>query len=314
MNQDSTETKDVNDVIYYEAAEYKFRPLTEALIFGGVILVSFSLVSTFIYFKAVNAQKEEIRAGLSRTASVIAQFVDGDLHKTFDSREQEDTTQYAQAIAPLAKCLKADKTIRYVYTMVQEKDAVHFILDPTPPGEDRDEDGREDKSHIMEEYDAEGVDAELLSVFSMPEEGAKTTKSPYEDEWGVFMSGYAPFYDSEGEFVGIVGVDLELKEYMNRLEPIKRATIRAGSTSVFLSMVVGAMIWFMRNFAKEVNARRLAMIKHFAILERVRGGTASLGLDQAVGNVRTIIRRPTIWNRSNHETPNEETPNEGSIL
>ena len=38
-----------------------------------------------------------------------------------------------------------------------------------------------------------------------------------KDEWGTYITGYAPWYDSRGEFRGLVGVDLFLDKYLARM-------------------------------------------------------------------------------------------------
>ena len=87
-----------------------------------------------------------------------------------------------------------------------------------------------------------------------------TSKEPYTDEWGSFVSGHIPIFDSKGEFVGALSIDIDATAYFERLEPIKRATIRAMVTGFFISYLIAALVWFMRNFSATINRKRIQLL------------------------------------------------------
>ena len=133
-----------------QGKKYRFNPLAEALVIGVSMLIAILSTTYFIYQHAVNAQKGEFQDGILRVANTISKYVDGDLHSSFVSRDQESTDNYLRALEPLKKALDGD-LIAFVYTITLKNGKVHFILDPTPEG-DSDGDGVDDKSHIMDEY------------------------------------------------------------------------------------------------------------------------------------------------------------------
>lgn len=226
-------------------------PLPEAIIISITIFAAIFFTTYFIYQHALYAQVSELKEGLIRTAKVIATTIDGDAHKTFTQRSQENTPEYKHAILPMAKALKADDTLSYVYTIILKNSKPYFILDPTPTG-DADHDGVDDKSHIMQVY--KDADEEMMQALT--QHIAHVMKHPERDAWGTFLSAYAPFYDSKGSFVGIVGVDITADNYFARLAPIKRATIRTMVTGFFISFLIGSLVWFTRNFSLQLNNKR----------------------------------------------------------
>jgi hypothetical protein len=135
---------------------------------------------------------------------------------------------------------------------------VHYVLDPWPPKITRGN-GREMKSHIMDEYP--GASIELWTA--LVEQRAGVSKEVYEDEWGKFLSGYAPFYDGDGAFVGTVGVDISAANYLARLEPIKQAAKRAFVVLFFASYIIGALVWYLRNMALTLNTKRLRLLEDY---------------------------------------------------
>ena len=239
------------DAPEWVSVEYRFYPIAEAILIGLSVFFAILVTTYFIYFHALNAQKGEIREGLLRAGAVGASFVDGEAHRQFISRDQEQSAAYKKAIQPLINTLQSDPSIAYVYTLVMKDNKVYFVLDPTPPG-DKDGDGIDDKSHIMQEY----AEASPLVVRALKEHVRISENEPYRDRWGSFMSAYIPVYDQHEIFVCILAMDIRADNYFERLEPIRRATIRAMVTGFFISFLIGAMVWFTRNFSKIMNRSR----------------------------------------------------------
>ncbi len=231
---------------------YKFNPLAEAIVVFIVIFSAISFVSYFIYVRAIEAQEAEIKESLILSAGVIKSFIDVDLHETFDTPEDEYTEAYQSQIAPLARILDADINIAFVYTAVMRDDRVYFILDATLEG-DADEDGVEDSVAVMEEYPEPPPDL----IYALKNAEVVASGKPYTDSWGRFVSGYMPLENSQGEFVAVLGVDLEKSNYFSRLEPIKRATARAMVAGFLIAYLIGSIVWFLRQFASKLNQSRL---------------------------------------------------------
>lgn len=249
----------------FVTAEYRFHPLAEAAGIGVLVCAVILLTTFFIYHHAVNAQRGEIQQGLLRTAAVLSTFVDCDQHPLFVSPEQEASDAYREAIAPFQRALRADGTIANVYTAVLKDGKVYLVLDPMPAG-DADGDGVDDKGHIMQEYSE--ATPEILRALT--DQTVVTTGEPYRDRWGAFVSGYVPLYDSRNSFVGILGVDIRADDYITRLAPIRRATLRAMVAGFFIAFLVSAMVWFLRNFSKVINRSRLRIHAEYLRLRNAR--------------------------------------------
>jgi hypothetical protein len=238
------------------AENYRFYPLTEALLIGSVTFIAIFLTSYFIFYHALEAQKDEIREGLVRAVQAMTTTIDPQLHRTFIHKEQEETEAYQNAIKPFAQILALNEQIKFIYTAILKNNKIYFILDPTPKG-DADGDGVEDSVDIMQEYDdPSGLLGEALRT-----QRTVVTKEPYTDQWGTLFGAYVPFYDDNGNFVGVLGMDITADKYFKRLMPIKRATIRAIVAGFFIAFVIGSLVWFTRNFSSIVNRNRLLLIK-----------------------------------------------------
>ena len=226
-----------------------FFPRTEGIIIGTGILIVLELVIHFIYINALEAQKGEIFEGLHRTGMVISTLLDEEKHQLLVAREQEDSLEYLKQLEPLKRVIDSDSTIEFVYTMIQKKakngeNEIFFILDPTPPGLDANNDSIEDKSHLMEQYLSPSK--ELIEAFKTKE--ITISEEVYHDQWGGHIRVYLPFFDKSGLFVGVLGLDISATTYQERLAPIRKATLRAMITTLFISYLCGLAIWFLRNF------------------------------------------------------------------
>ncbi len=217
------------------------HPVSLGILIGIGIFTTACISSSILYYRSLNALQVEVRANLIRLAQAAATVVDGDRHKTFTTPEQESTPAYMKAIDPLNKILSASTNCRYIYTCIYRDNNVYFILDPTPAG-DEDGDGVDDKSHIMQPYD--DPSAELLAVLQTGVAGADS--QPYPDMWGTFVSGYAPFYDSENKLIGVVGIDLDAQEYINKLHDLKIAAYLGGASALVMAIMVGGFVFILR--------------------------------------------------------------------
>jgi diguanylate cyclase (GGDEF)-like protein/PAS domain S-box-containing protein len=211
-------------------------PTMMGIVVGLGVFLPAALVSSLLYINGTEAIHEEIRGNLKRVAKTAALLVDPELHKTFHDPSQESTPEYERAIAPMRAFIEADSSFKYVYTYVELNGEIRFVLDPTPEG-DSDHDGVDDKSHIMEVYDEDGLESMQRAA---REHIATADPGLATDQWGTFISGYAPIFDKDGKYVASIGVDVAADKYAARLAQMRRAGIVAGVVALVVAVVVGS--------------------------------------------------------------------------
>ena len=219
----------------------KIRPKTEAVLtaFIAIALIFFS--TYLVHIKSLNLLEEEIKIGLMSNVMSAATTIDGDIHKLFTSNTKRDDSLYVSQITPLENIRRNSKDIRYLYTNILLDDKVYFILNPSPQN-DNDGDGFPDLAPaLMEEYKHPAP--ELMQALK---EKRSIVSNVYTDEWGIFVSAYAPFYNKKGEFIGTLGMDLELNNFYERLKPIKISFEKTVVIIIFIGLVIGLLIWYIR--------------------------------------------------------------------
>lgn len=240
--------------------DYRTRPLTEAIAVSLVAFLAILLTTLFIYQRAVEAQNAEIRQGLVRLAKVVRTTIDVEAHKSFTDPAQQDSEEYRRANQPFEDILFADDQIAFVYTGILRDGQVRFVLDGTPDGFDASGDGESDAVDLLEFYMDEDSSDENPDMWqALNEQIQIVSDEPYTDEWGTFFSAYVPFYDAEDTFVGVVGIDLRVDDYFERLAPIKRATQRTMVAGFFIAFMFGSIVWFLRHFIYVLNQKRIRL-------------------------------------------------------
>lgn len=189
-----------------------------------IVALLFLIVSNSSVLAVANYSSNEIFYGLQNKVAMMARtaalMTNGDIHKTLVRPEQKGSKEYLAVQEPYRLMLDANPEIAYIYTSVLKDDKAHFVIDTVQPrtvsaskefGGDRD-----DTAGVMEPYD----DASIFYMKSLHEKKVLSDDKVYTDKWGSFFSGYAPFYDSLGNFVGSVGVDFKADNYLKVRESI----------------------------------------------------------------------------------------------
>jgi two-component system, sensor histidine kinase and response regulator len=170
-------------------------------------LVSMAAVMA-VYGYASRRMREATSARLRDIVSEAALQIDGDLHATLTDPAQEDGEAYLEIKRMLQKVRDVGTDLRFVYTL-------RYVGGSPPPAGDGymifvvDAEPAEspDIAHLGEVYS--NVDKDLAEqLYALTEPIAD--KRFYRDEWGTWMSGYAPIYTSDGRRDAIVAIDMSV--------------------------------------------------------------------------------------------------------
>jgi GAF domain-containing protein/HAMP domain-containing protein len=145
---------------------------------------------TNLQSQVINEFKNRV-LGVVKLASIQQ---DGDEFKAITSSEDEG---YEKMRLQNLKVRSSDPDIKYVYTMRKDEQGIYFVVDAGEPGEDISAFG--ERYTTPSEMLAENFDT-MMDAMVEPE--------IYTDEYGSFLSAYAPIFTNAGERVGVIGVDI----------------------------------------------------------------------------------------------------------
>lgn len=189
-----------------------------------------------IYQYSLEHQFQQLRSRLMIVAQIAALMVDGDrLSKIPLNRDGINDPAYQDAASILTGIKRAVPSITYIYTLTRSSTpgVFRFIVDPEPKGEDLPDPG----AYPGEEYDAANF-PELGKGW----DGPAADKKLGRDEWGVFMSGYAPVKDSRGNTAGILGVDMSAEDVRAMQDEVAKRVRGILFAATAFSILLGAFI------------------------------------------------------------------------
>jgi hypothetical protein len=175
-------------------------------------------VGTFFYVRAMDNLMRSLQSRLLNSAALLSQTIDAaDLHG-IQSADDRGQAAYLDALEKVRRVRRTNPDIAFLYVMRRADDGtVQFVVDS---------DETEAQAVPGQVYD--DVVPEMLEGFHLP----VVDKDLYEDEWGVFLSGYAPLRNGEGRY--LVGIDMRADEVRSNLrelhggEAVGRAHVEQG--------------------------------------------------------------------------------------
>ena len=154
----------------------------------------------FFYFRAQTWQNA--RESMLRMVAIAALQVDGDTHARLLVPEDQNSGDYQTIHQTLAKIQSAGYGINSPYTMrLNDAGEIIFVVDST----------EDEPAALGDVYTDPGpVLAKDFATISQPE----VETDYYTDDWGTWLSGYAPIYRSDGQKDGVVGIDMPVEKIL----------------------------------------------------------------------------------------------------
>ncbi|MCK5615591.1 hypothetical protein KAR91_77720, partial [Candidatus Pacearchaeota archaeon] len=169
------------------------------LSFVTLAVTTCGLLAVALFMTTKHQMRHDVRRRLRDVVSVAALQIDADGHSELTDISHEKSRAYLQIKEVLKQIRDSGEDFRFVYTWrFNDKGQLVFVVDA--------ESDPEEISHLGDVY--EDADETLLSLLSNIS-GPEVDKGFTFDRWGAFLSGYAPFYRSDGQLEGIVGIDIE---------------------------------------------------------------------------------------------------------
>jgi diguanylate cyclase (GGDEF)-like protein len=240
-------------------AIYRYQALWESLSISVAALCAVGAGIFGLWATSTSTIKEDFRHYVISLAETAAALVDPSLHDTIRRPGQLNDPNYKRAVEPLRQMRKAVADIHFIYTVVFEASTTRFVLDAADP-DAKTPDGHQEQSGVWEVYEESTIrlasdgakierrDSPMLQALGFNGERGVATAldQPVSDNWGQFMSGFAPIFDVTGRQIGAVGVDVDASVYIARLARARNWSLFGLAPASILIGLLGIIFYHVR--------------------------------------------------------------------
>lgn len=186
------------------------------VVITGIITI---IVVYAVYIQTQNILKERLRERLTSIAATAALQFNADLLDKVQDRSDLGLPELKVVTEIMNKVRDANKNLKFIYILrpTTDPNLQVFIADADTlaPLKELDENG----NNILDDEEnppqpGDEYDTSELPVFAEVLNGAAV--ADYEinaDQWGIFLSGYAPIFNEEGNLKAILGIDVEVSDF-----------------------------------------------------------------------------------------------------
>ncbi len=210
------------------------RLQTKLSIAVSALVIFTSALLTLALFTAARRQlREGIRRQLCDIANIAALQIDSQTHAQLVSRDQENSLEYFRIKWSLQKIRKSCPDIRYIYTWrFNDAGQLVFVVDA--------ETNPDEISHIGDIYHCRDEAALIRKLTNL--KGPAADEAFTADQWGTWLSGYAPFYTKDGRREGILGIDMAAADVAAMELNFLRVALFAFACIIPLAVMTGWML------------------------------------------------------------------------
>jgi methyl-accepting chemotaxis protein len=233
-------------------------------VLSSIVVLIISIVTGFVvYNSAAKGLKQEVQNYLASLSATASNMVDVEKHQQITKPEDKGNEIYEAVRAPFLKILHANPNIAFIYTAIRKEDGkIFFIIDSKIVKEGEED----DTSAVMEEY----PDFTETMVHAFETQKVAVEEEAYTDEYGTFLSGYAPIFDANKNFIGIVGVDIRITDYLERLSKVRKSLIIGTIIAGFASLLVGFGVFVARKSAIHAEQKNIEQQNQLIQFEKAR--------------------------------------------
>ena len=224
-------------------------------IWAGLLTLGLYLITSLAFYaQSVVTVNTMIDQKLLSTAKLASQLTNAETHQGLKRPEDKWGSDYQRQLQPYMEILKADRDLIYIYTVVKCPEGLCFVMDAglARPIE------KLDTTQIMQTYKAP------TALFKRAFAAQKTTveNKPYKTQFGHFLSAYAPIHTMDGQFVGMVGVDMRYGDYLARIKALSQSHLNGLVLAGLLSLGIVILVTLIRRRHAVIDGQYRSIMSH----------------------------------------------------
>ncbi|MDD5215558.1 MAG: ATP-binding protein [Methylococcales bacterium] len=223
------------------AAQAKKRTLTSITrAFYALTILGVFVLTIVTLVQVDRFLQNELHFRIRDLVNVMAINIDGDMHRQIRTIDDSKTAEYLKLKNNLQEMRQRGTEIANAYTMRKMDDGtIVFVVDGSA----------KDQNEIGDVYPNKSVTETLLNAFNATPQTHEVYIEPQidKDDWGVWLSAYAPIFDSSGKLDGILGIDVSAQSIQtHQFESIVIISV----TSFIVVIITLPFVFRLMNFIK----------------------------------------------------------------
>ncbi len=226
--------------------ESSYRPYQKRVFFTLITtnLIALITLNIVLYLALTYSEFKDTQEALKSIAIEVSQKIPIDTHEDLTEPSQQSSSDYKQIESYFQSVMAGNPKIDDIYTLRPTGDPNWMVFVASGRAtEDLNDNGEieedEEKANLGEEYD----------VSELPDMRAGLVKPSVDreityDKWGSWLSGYAPIVDSNGNSVGLVGIDYQASIISNQRAEVRNNLLILDSVLIPIMFI---MAYFLSN-------------------------------------------------------------------
>jgi len=234
------------------------------------VCVPLIIIGVVFVIQARNTVDQQMRSHLVSSAALGADLFSGEELDKIQTPEDMKSALYKSLVERMGYIMDSDESIYSVYLMRRTNDpmTLEFIADAESllPFDEMDVNG----DGVLDETERMPFPGETYDVTEVPVMQNKAFQHPSvddgftRDQWGFYISSYAPIFRSNGSVAGIVGIDVLADDYIDVLNSAFPGMIilLVIALGLFIALLVSTAIWRRRVAAhKQIENERTSLLQ-----------------------------------------------------
>ena len=257
------------------------------VLLGMALFALLASEGLLLYTRSQAVMQRQLRNNLEIAASLSAGRFIGEELDAIQRVEDMRTPLFARLVSRLNAVRTTVPNIQYAYVLRQTDDPtiVEFVVDADSLDSFEELDAKdngildsdEEGSYVGDLYDASAVPALQHDAFEGPASDSRITI----DQWGELISGYAPIRRSDGTVAGVIGLDMDAKQFVS--------LSRSAFSPLLLMLVIGFSIVMAGVFGLFLWQRKVEMLRQIDDERRQMLHLASHQLGAPLATIRWWI-------------------------